>query len=100
MDKQIEIPSFKEKDKVEAQFHNFEQIPSIVGKLKFISQGTYGNQYVIDTPDGDVTVGTYGVLSSKITKDAIGKWIKIEFKGNQKSPKTGRIYHDFDVYLK
>lgn len=96
----MNIPEFTDTDKREAVFHNFDEKPEVVGKLKEIQEGTYGLQYVIDTPEGDVTIGTYDVLKSKIHKVDIGKWIKISFKGHTKSQKTGRNYKDFDVFVK
>ena len=104
MDKQIEqteIPDFSDGDKVETAFHNFDKEQEIVGKLKEVDEhGTYGTQYIIDTPNGNVLVGTYDVLKSKIKKSDEGRWIKIVCKGNKPNPKTKRTYKDFDVFLK
>lgn len=100
MDIQMNIPEFNEKDKREANFHDFNASPEVVGKLKRIEQGIYGDQYVIDTPKGDITIGTYDVLKSKILQSDVGKWIKVVLKGDAKSPKTGRTYKEFDVYVK
>ena len=96
----MNIPEFTDKDKKESVFHNFDEKAEVVGKLKEIGEGAYGQQYLIDTPDGDVTIGTYDVLKSKIQVSDVGKWIKIVFKGNTTSPKTKRAYKDFDVFVK
>jgi len=100
MDEQMNIPEFTDADKRESVFHNFDENPEIVGKLKSIETGTYGKQYVVDTPNGDVVIGTYDVLKGKIQESDVGKWIKIVCKGNEKSPKTGRTYKDFSVFVK
>jgi len=100
MDEQMNIPEFTDADKRDAIFHDFKVKAEIVGKLKRMEEGAYGDQYIIDTPDGDITIGTYDVLKGKIHKEDIGKWIKIVFKGDTKSPKTGRMYKDFDVFIK
>lgn len=96
----MNIPEFTDDDKRDASFHNFDDKREVIGKLRSIEDGTYGNQYVIDTPDGDLTIGTYEALKSKITREDIGKWIKIVCKGNLVSPKTKRTYKDFVVFIK
>lgn len=100
MSEQMNIPEFTDADKRETTFHNFVDKPEVVGKLKAISQGSYGDQYVIDTPDGDITIGTYDVLKSQIHQGDVGKWIKVVCKGDIKSPKTGRNYKNFEVFVK
>lgn len=99
-DEQTKIPKFDDKDKRETSFFDFGTNKEIVGKLKEIQTGSFGEQYLIDTPDGDIIVGTYGVLGSKINHSDIGKWIKILCKGDVISPKTKRTYKDFEVFIK
>ena len=95
------IPEFTDDDKRETAFFKFEEEgQEIVGKLKEVQTGSFGEQYLIDTPDGDITIGTYGVLKSKIAKTDEGKWIKILYKGEVANPKTKRTYKDFDVFIK
>jgi len=97
---QTNIPEFTDNDKRETNFFKFEENTVIVGKLKEIQNGSFGEQYLIDTPDGDVLVGSYDVLKSRIGKSDVGKWIKIVCKGNIVNPKTKRTYKDFDVFIK
>ena len=98
---QTEIPEFNDDDKRETSFYKFDKEgESVLGKLKEISNGTFGEQYIIDTPDGDITIGTYGVLKNKIVSQDVGKWIKILYKGEVVNPKTKRTYKDFDVFIK
>ena len=101
MVKQEEMPTFEQTDKREATFHNFDEKPEIAGKLKTIQVGEYGEQYVVETPLGDITLGTYDVLKSKIKQADIGKWLKIKFIGLKQSTKDKRRnYKDFEVYVK
>jgi hypothetical protein len=101
MDKQAEIPNFDDKDKRETTFYKFDKEGSfIVGKLLRIENGSFGEQYVIDTTDGEITLGTYDVLKSKIVLSDVGKWIKILFRGSVVNPKTKRTYKDFEVFIK
>ena len=101
IDEQTKIPDFKEEDKVESELHDFDSNPEIVGILNEISQGSFGDQYYIQTGKGKfITVGTYGVLKSKLSTASIGKWIKIVYKGEKISPLSKRKYKDFDVFVK
>jgi len=100
MNEQMDIPEFTDADKRDAVFHDFKEKAEVVGKLKGIEQGSFGDQYVIDTPNGDVTVGSYDVLKSKIHTADVGRWIKIVCKGNVVSPKTKRTYKDFTIFVK
>lgn len=97
----IQTPTFTDKDKRETSFHDFDEKPEIIGKIKGIQQGLYGDQYILETTDGDITLGSYDVLKSKILEADIGKWVKIVCKGYVQSAKVkGRRYKDFDVYVK
>lgn len=100
MDAQAKIPEFTEKDKRETNFFKFEEGTFIVGKLLRIETGSFGEQYVIDTKDGEQIIGTYDVLKSKISSNDVGKWIKIICRGNVVNPKTKRTYKDFEVFIK
>ena len=98
---QTKMPEFTDDDKRETTFFKFEkEQQEVIGKLRQIDNGAFGEQYVIDTPDGDITIGTYGVLKSKIVEQDVGKWIKIVYKGDVVNPKTKRTYKDFDVFIK
>ncbi len=100
MNEQTNIPTFDEKDKIDTTFHNFEEEAEVSGKLIGIEDGAYGDQYKIGNNNGEIVVGTYGVLKSKIKSEHIGKFIKIVYIGTKESPKTKRKYRDFDVYVK
>jgi hypothetical protein len=57
------------------------------------------NMYQIQKSDGTV-VGVWGttLLDIQLKSVEIGVNVKIVYKGMNKSPKSGREYHDFDVY--
>jgi len=97
---QTSIPEFTDADKREANFHNFDTSPEVVGKLVGIEAGSYGDNMIIETADGNVTLGVYEALKAKITKEDIGKFVKIVCLGNKVSPKTRRSYKDFNVFVK
>ena len=100
MSEQTNIPEFTDADKREADFHNFDEQKEVIGKLVKIEEGSFGKQYIVETASGTITIGTYNVLSSKLHDSDVGKFIKIFYKGNEKSPKTGRVYKDFEVSVK
>ena len=97
---QTNIPEFTDADKRESTFHNFDVKDEVAGKLIKIEEGSYGPQYVIETPEGDITVGSYNVLERKIRESDIGKFIKVKLLGNVLSPKTKRTYKNFEVFIK
>lgn len=97
----IKIPEFTDEDRRETSYYKFEKEgQEIKGKLLEVQQGSFGEQYLIQTEENDLTIGSYGVLKSKISNADVGKWIKIVFKGNVVNPKTKRTYMDFEVYIK
>jgi len=100
MVEQTNIPEFTDADKREANFHNFDTSPEVTGKLVGIEQGSYGDNLVIETTDGNVTIGVYEALKAKITREDISKFVKIVCLGNKISPKTRRSYKDFEVFVK
>jgi len=97
---QLQLPEFEDSDKRETSFHDFGENQEVVGKLLSIEEGAYGSQYKVLTEKGEVTVGTYDVLKSKILPSDVGKFIKIVSIGDVLSPKTKRKYKDFEVYIK
>ena len=97
---QTDIPAFEEADKREASFHNFDTSPEVIGKFIRIEQGNYGENLVVDTVNGEVTLGVYTALQSKIAKTDIGKFVKITCLGTKVSPNTKRAYKDFEVFVK
>lgn len=96
------IFDFTESDRVDNEFVKFDDDhKEVIGILISIDQGSFGDQYLIETKDKKiVVVGSYTALKDKIKKDYIGKPIKINYKGKQKSQKSNRVYDDFDVYVK
>ena len=80
---------FREEKEFEGYFINAE---TEVGPNK--STIYYFKKY-----DGEVT-GVWGntILDSRFKNLAEGDEVKIIYKGKERSPKTGREYHNFEVY--
>lgn len=59
------------------------------------------NMYNLITPDGS-TIGVWGstMLDNQFKNIQVGEEVKIVYLGMAKSEKTGRQYHNFDIYHK
>ena len=78
-----------------------ESNPVVEGTLVEIREGLYGPLFDIQTADGEtITLPSDTVLQTKITKNFIGKQIKIEFKGMIPSTRRkGKEYKDYSVFI-
>lgn len=97
------IDDFSDEDKVEQNLNiwNYEEQPEIVGVVQRRELGVYGDQIIIqDSSNEEVVLPTLTALNTKLLKANVGDKIKVVFKGEIKSQKTGRMYKDFDVFIK
>lgn len=83
---------------------NAEEEKEIVGVLVDKQENVGPNEsrlYTIETKDGE-RVGVWGssVLDSRMKQIYVGEEVKIEFKGWEKNPQTGREYKLYEVYHK
>lgn len=100
MESNKDIFSFEEKDVVNNNLHDFRKDDTVIGIVKSITEGTFGQQITLEFEGKDIIVGYYTALDGKITKDDIGKSVKIVYNGDKKGEKSKRIYMDFKVYKK
>jgi hypothetical protein len=56
--------------------------------------------YNIERSDNNEVMGVWDttVLRTKMSQVPVGHEVRIEYKGKAKSDKSGKEYHDFDVY--
>ena len=97
------IDDFSDEDKVEQNLNiwNYEEQPEIIGVVQRREQGLYGDQVVIlDSANQEVVFPSLTALNTKLLKVNVGDKIKVIYKGELKSQKTGRMYKDFDLYHK
>lgn len=100
MEKAKIIDDFNDEDKVaESTFHDFKTEDTVIGILDRFEDTPNGKSLIINTNDGEITIGSYTALTHKFQTEDIGKKIKIVYAGEKKS-KSGRIYMDFEVYKK
>lgn len=97
------IDDFDDEDKVESNLNiwNYNEEPEIVGIQLRREVGLYGDQIVLnDTSNKEVVLPYLTALNTKLLKAEDGDKIKIIYKGELKSQKTGRMYKDFEVFIK
>jgi hypothetical protein len=81
---------------------DFETTKELMGVLTEKEEKVGPNEsmmYKVQKTDG-ATIGVWGntVLDARMKKINIGDEIKLVYLGKALSPKTGREYHNFDVY--
>ncbi len=79
------------------------KVKEVVGVLKEIKSNVGPNNsmlFVLETKEGDLGVWGTGLLTSRLGNLPLGEEVKIVYLGMAKSEKTGRNYHNFDVFHK
>ena len=92
--------TFGEDNKRATTFHDFNEEAVVMGELTAIEEGSNGKIYQVKTSDGkQITIGSYGVLQSKILPNDVGKILKVAYLGKKKSQTSKWDYMDFDVFM-
>jgi hypothetical protein len=98
------IDDFSEEDKAEINqnFWKLEENPEIIGLFKEWANDSFGQHAIITTNEGEIHLPNLMALNSKLQNKDIkeNQKIKIVYLGEKKSEKTGRMYKDFDLYVK
>lgn len=76
-----------------------ELIGKYVNKKEEVGANS-SNVYEIETDEETVSVWGSTVLDSRFAELTMGDIVKIVYKGEVKSEKTGRNYRDYDVFRK
>lgn len=78
-----------------------EDNPSLEGIFTETREGQYGVLFDIQKDSGEtVTLPSDTVLTSKLTKNLIGKKIKVEFIGTEPSTqRRGKSYKNYRIYV-
>lgn len=81
---------------------NFKEESELVGFLIGKQEGVGPNEsmlYTIEKESGEkISVWGNTVLDGRFKNIEQGTKVKVVYKGKTKSPKTGREYHDFDIF--
>lgn len=88
----------------EGEVHDFEKEPVLKGlfveKLEGVGPNA-SNMYIVENEKHDkVKVWGNTVLDTRLKNLVPGDEVGIEYLGMEKSPRTGRSYKNFDVFVK
>lgn len=93
---------WKKIEQTNSEEWDYQTTPELIGVLTAKDENigpNNSNLYRIEKTDG-TSMGAWGshVLDGKMKSIEIGEEVKIVYLGKKTSEKTGRSYHDFDVY--
>lgn len=97
------IDDFNDEDKVENNLNlwDYNESNEIVGIIERKEQGMYGDQIILkDNTNEEVVIPSLTALNTQLFKANVGDKVKIVYKGEEKSKKTGRMYKNFEVFIK
>lgn len=98
------IDDFSDEDKVENQvnFWKYQEEPEIIGLFNRFEKDKYGEHSVLKVGDEEVHLPNLTALNGKLKQANVSEdsKVKVKYKGEFKSEKSGRYYRDFEVYAK
>ena len=96
------IDDFTDEDKVvsEGNFWDYKANKEIVGIFKRYDKDAFGEHVVLEVGQGEIALPNLTALNGKLRRAVEGDKVKIVSLGDQKSKQTGRIYFDFEVFIK
>ena len=96
------IDDFTDEDKVvsEGNFWDYKNQKELIGVFKEFQKDSYGEHAVLEANEEEVHLPNLTALNGKLRRAEIGNKVKIVNLGEKKSKNTGRMYYDFDVYIK
>lgn len=105
MPKQKVIDDFTDTDKVQAQtdFWKFKENKEVIGLFKRFETDSFGEHCVLQTEDEiELHLPNLTALNGKLKSGQVqeGNKVKICYVGQTKAKQSGRLYEDFDVFIK
>lgn len=96
------IDDFDENDKVtsDTNFWDYKAEPIIIGVFNGFQKDSFGEHVELLIGDGVVALPNLTAINGKLRRAEIGNKVKIVSLGEKKSKQTGRIYFDFDIFIK
>ena len=99
------IDDFTDDDKVATSldFWKFKEDKEVIGLFKRWEKDNYGEHAVIQTADDvELHLPNLTALNGKLKAGNanVGNKVKVVYMGSVKSEKSGRLYEDFDVFIK
>jgi hypothetical protein len=101
MSEQKIIDDFSDADKVTANmiFWDYRTESYIIGTFDRWEKDSFGEHAVI-VADEEIHLPNLTALNGKLRQAEKGNKVKIVTLGEKKSEKSGRMYFDFDVFVK
>lgn len=105
MTKDNKIDDFSDSDKVESNmtFWNPKEEKEVIGYFSRWEDDAYGSHAVIKTADNEeLHLPNLTALNGKLRSAEVidGNKIKLVSLGEKKAEKTGRMYQDFELFVK
>jgi hypothetical protein len=97
------IDDFTDEDKVQSDmnFWDYKNQKVIVGLFSGFVKDAYGEHAVIiGNENKEIHLPNLTALNGKLKRAEEGNKVKVVNLGEKKSDKTGRMYYDFDVFIK
>ena len=96
------IDDFSEEDKVQSDmnFWDYKENKELIGVFKDFQKDSYGEHAILEVNKSELHLPNLTALNSKLKRAKMGNKVKVVNLGEKKSEKTGRMYYDFDVYIK
>ena len=96
------IDDFSDNDKVQSDmnFWAYNETKEIIGLFKGFQKDSYGEHVVLSCEGDEIHLPNLTALNSKLKRANINNKVKVVNLGEKKSEKSGRMYYDFDVYIK
>jgi len=96
------IDDFTENDKItgDNNFWDYKANKELIGVFKCFEKDSYGEHVVLVVDGKEVSLPNLTALNGKLRRAKEGDKVKLVSLGEQKSKQTGRIYFDFDVFIK
>ena len=96
------IDDFTEEDKVisDSNFWDYKTQKEIIGIFKGFQKDAYGEHVVLEVDAKEIALPNLTALNGKLRRAEVGDKVKVVSLGDQKSKQTGRIYFDFDIFIK
>ena len=97
-----QLDDFGENDEVKSStiFWDYQKEKTIIGTFMRFESDSFGQHAVINDGKEEIHIPNLTALRTKLEHLKIGQKIKIEYAGEIKSKKSGRLYQDFKVWIK
>jgi len=72
----------------------------LIGVVVREELGNFGPQIVVESNDEEIVLPSLTALKTKLSEAQVGDKIKVVYLGKVTSKKSGKVYDDFDVFIK